>query len=191
MLVQDLTPWQDKLAVLTLGDGESTTVHILYVDSEYNDIIVDVLASNRPYPGSDHRAFAIPFGRILSVGPSPARLLVHCQWQKHVPLRHHPDYLLCRSRPHTDPHQPLSPQARPPRTHPRLTTRIGFGNFDSLRSSRSQSRKRWWPRNSARSFRGHFPCRRPYYFFWQKATSFPLELRKLTVGRPCGEWYME
>ena len=29
------------------------------------------------------------------------------------------------------------------------------------------------------------------YFFWQKATSFPLELRKLTVGRPCGEWYME
>jgi len=39
--------------------------------------------------------------------------------------------------------------------------------------------------------RDHVPCRRPYYFFWQKATSFPLELRKLTVGRPCGEWYME
>jgi len=72
MLPEDLAPWVDKLAVLSLKDGESTTAHVL--DLRGVDLIVDVLSSNRPYPDSEHRAFAIPFRRILSVCPAPSGL---------------------------------------------------------------------------------------------------------------------
>ncbi len=72
MLVQDFIPWQGKLTELTLYDGESTTVQILHVDSKRNELVVDILDSNRPYPGTDHRAFAIPIGDIVSVYPAPA-----------------------------------------------------------------------------------------------------------------------
>lgn len=74
MLPEDLNPWVDKLAILSLKGGESTTVHVLYVDRKGCDLIVDVLSSNRPYPDSEHRAFPIPFRRILSVCPAPAGL---------------------------------------------------------------------------------------------------------------------
>ncbi len=72
MLVQDFIPWQGKLTELTLYDGESTTVQILYVDSKRNELVVDILDSNRPYPDTDHQAFAIPIGGIVSVYPAHA-----------------------------------------------------------------------------------------------------------------------
>lgn len=55
MLAEDLVPWQDKLAVFITYDGERTTAHILFVDLKRNELIVDALTSNRPYPESDHR----------------------------------------------------------------------------------------------------------------------------------------
>ncbi len=74
MLPEDLVPWVGKLVVLSLKNGESTTAHVLYVDRRGGDLFVDVLSSNRPYPDSERRAFAIPFGRILSMCPAPARV---------------------------------------------------------------------------------------------------------------------
>jgi len=74
MLVEDLTPWQGYVATLVLDGGETMIARILRIDPDDNTLIVDVLGSNRPYPGSDQRAFAIPLGRILSVTPAPAGL---------------------------------------------------------------------------------------------------------------------
>jgi hypothetical protein len=74
MLATDLAPWQGKIAVLTFADGESATAHVLYVDPRQNEIIVDVLASSRPYEDSDHRAFTICTRKIRSVLPAPAGL---------------------------------------------------------------------------------------------------------------------
>ena len=71
MLAEDLTPWQGYVATLSLDNGETTIAHIFRVDPDDNTLIVDVLGSNRPYPGSDQRAFEIPLARILSVGPAP------------------------------------------------------------------------------------------------------------------------
>jgi hypothetical protein len=72
MRPEDLAPWVDKLVVLSLKNGESTTAHVLYVDRRGCDLFIDVISSNRSYPDTERRAFAIPFGRILSVCPAPA-----------------------------------------------------------------------------------------------------------------------
>ena len=72
MLPEDLTPWQGFVATLVLDGGETTIAQILRIDTDDNNLIVDVLGSNRPYPGSDQRAFTLPLGRILSVTPAPA-----------------------------------------------------------------------------------------------------------------------
>jgi hypothetical protein len=74
MLPENLAPWVDKLVILSLKNGESTTAHVLYVDKRGCDLVVDVLDSNRCYPGSEHRAFAIPCGRILSLRSAPPGL---------------------------------------------------------------------------------------------------------------------
>lgn len=81
MLVSELTLWHDKVATLTLKRGESTTARILYVDPKQNELIADVLASNRSYPDSDQHAFVIPVGQVLSVSPAPAGMR-----SRHVPL---------------------------------------------------------------------------------------------------------
>ncbi len=39
---------QDKTAVLSLTDGEVATVKILFVDREYGDLIVDIVAPTHP-----------------------------------------------------------------------------------------------------------------------------------------------
>jgi hypothetical protein len=72
MQAEDLTPWQGYVATLSLDNVETTIAHIFRIDPDDNTLIVDVLVSNRPYPGSDQRAFAIPLARVLSVGPAPA-----------------------------------------------------------------------------------------------------------------------
>ncbi|MGD0911339.1 MAG: hypothetical protein ABR928_05550 [Terracidiphilus sp.] len=71
---EDFDAWLDKLASLSLDDGERTAAHVLYVDQRRTELIVEVLSSNRPYLSSDHRAFVIPFGRILSINPPPSGL---------------------------------------------------------------------------------------------------------------------
>jgi hypothetical protein len=72
MQPEDFIPWEGKLAVLTFDTGEVTTVHILQVDTKRGKIIVDVLDSNRPYNGREHRAFALSTNWILSIRPAPA-----------------------------------------------------------------------------------------------------------------------
>jgi hypothetical protein len=48
MNISELKQYEDKIAVLTLSDGEITKAKILFVDSEYEDIVVDVISTNRP-----------------------------------------------------------------------------------------------------------------------------------------------
>jgi hypothetical protein len=72
MLAEDLTLWPGHVATLSLDNGETTIAQILRIDPDDNTLVADVLGSNRPYPGSDQRAFTLPLGRILSVTPAPA-----------------------------------------------------------------------------------------------------------------------
>jgi len=48
MKVAELKPYEDKTVVLHLSDGEIATAKIVYVDAEYEDIIVDMVRTNRP-----------------------------------------------------------------------------------------------------------------------------------------------
>jgi hypothetical protein len=48
MTVAELKPFEDEIVTLHLRDGEIATAKIAYVDAEYQDIIVDVLSTNRP-----------------------------------------------------------------------------------------------------------------------------------------------
>lgn len=69
MTISELKPWQDKTVVLHLFDGEITTAKVDFVDAEYGDIIVTVLASSRHYENADKSAFAIPAAHIQQVDP--------------------------------------------------------------------------------------------------------------------------
>jgi hypothetical protein len=48
MTIAELEPFQDKTVVLHLVDGEIATAEIVYVDSEYGEIIVNIIHTNRP-----------------------------------------------------------------------------------------------------------------------------------------------
>ena len=48
MTIAEPKPHEDKLVILNLRDGESITAKILFVNSEYDDIIVDIIDTNRP-----------------------------------------------------------------------------------------------------------------------------------------------
>jgi hypothetical protein len=48
MIITELKPYQDKTVILNLNDGERVTAKISYVDTEYEDIIVDILHTSRP-----------------------------------------------------------------------------------------------------------------------------------------------
>ena len=48
MTIAELRPYQDKTVVLNLHDGETVSVKILFVDAEYEDIIVDIIHTSRP-----------------------------------------------------------------------------------------------------------------------------------------------
>jgi len=48
MTTVELEPYQDKTVVLHLVDGEIATAEIVYVHSEYGDIIVNIIHTNRP-----------------------------------------------------------------------------------------------------------------------------------------------
>ena len=69
MTILELRPYQDKTVVLRLHDGEIVTVKILFVDAEYEDIIVDIIRSSRPaeYKGPTDAAYTIRAADISSV----------------------------------------------------------------------------------------------------------------------------
>ena len=48
MKIEELKPFQDTTAILHLNTGEITTVEIAFVDTEHEDIIVNILHTNRP-----------------------------------------------------------------------------------------------------------------------------------------------
>lgn len=48
MTIAELKPYEDKTVVLHLTDGEIATAKIAFVDAEYEDIIVDIIDTNRP-----------------------------------------------------------------------------------------------------------------------------------------------
>jgi hypothetical protein len=68
MTVSELRPFQDKIVVLHLKDGEIATVKVWFVDAEYEDIIVDIIATNRPdeYKGPANSSYTIPIGSLAS-----------------------------------------------------------------------------------------------------------------------------
>jgi len=68
MTVAEVRPYQGKKAIVRLLNGEVATVQIIYVDAEYEDIIVDVVQTNRPenYQQSG-AAYAISVADIISV----------------------------------------------------------------------------------------------------------------------------
>jgi len=68
MTIEQLKNYQDKSAILKLSDGEIATVKVLFVDFEYEDIIVDIINTDRPqrYKQSD-AAYTIDVADIVSV----------------------------------------------------------------------------------------------------------------------------
>jgi O-succinylbenzoate synthase len=69
MTVSELRPYQDKIVVLHLKDGEIATVKVRFVDAEYEDIIVDIIATNRPdlYKRDPaNSSYTIPVGSLAS-----------------------------------------------------------------------------------------------------------------------------
>jgi hypothetical protein len=66
----------DKVELLTvaslkLDDGECMTVEILDFNNELDELIVDVLASNRAYTNTGQRGRPIPVSRVVSCKPRP------------------------------------------------------------------------------------------------------------------------
>jgi hypothetical protein len=46
--LSDMKPLSDKRATLRLSNGEIATVKVIFVDEEYEDIIVEVLKTSHP-----------------------------------------------------------------------------------------------------------------------------------------------
>lgn len=73
---RELPRWMDKadvgtVAVLTLDHGESLTAEVRDFDDERDELIVDVVSSDRTHPKSSERRLAIPISRVLSFEPRP------------------------------------------------------------------------------------------------------------------------
>src|SRR5690348_1139256 len=67
------------IAIFTLNDGERVTADILRFDAGSDELIVDVVASNRHQPRRARRGRTIPVGRVASVElrPRPERPWPH------------------------------------------------------------------------------------------------------------------
>jgi len=68
--------WLDEVdvgtvAVLTLDDGECLTGDILRLNDACDELIVDVVSSNRSHPNSGQRDRAIPIRCVISCEPRP------------------------------------------------------------------------------------------------------------------------
>jgi hypothetical protein len=68
MKISELKEFQDREVILKLADGETLRALTSFVDRKYEDIIVDILDTDRPdtykTPGA---AYTIPASDILSV----------------------------------------------------------------------------------------------------------------------------
>ena len=47
MKITEVKPYEDRTVILHLRDGEIATAKIAFVDAEYEDIIVDIVRTNR------------------------------------------------------------------------------------------------------------------------------------------------
>ena len=69
MTIAQLRGLQNCTVVLRLTDGEVLMSRINFVDLEYEDIVIDVLETNRPeqYKGPKNSAYAIKAEDIASI----------------------------------------------------------------------------------------------------------------------------
>lgn len=70
----ELPRWMDKadvgtVAVLTLDDGECLTAEVRDFNEERDELIVDVVSSNRTHSNTRQRSRAIPVSRVVSFEP--------------------------------------------------------------------------------------------------------------------------
>jgi hypothetical protein len=71
MTIPELTPFQDHEVVLQFGDGETLRARILYADSEYEDIIIELVATSHTERYKDRTdAYTVSASEILFVGLS-------------------------------------------------------------------------------------------------------------------------
>jgi hypothetical protein len=72
MTFLEVRPYQDKIVILDLSDGEITKAKILFADAEYGDIVVDIITTNRPerYRRDTKSAFAIRVTDLISIEES-------------------------------------------------------------------------------------------------------------------------
>lgn len=59
------------VGVLTLDHGECLTAEVRDFNDERDELVVDVVSSNRTHPNSSHRSRAIPIRRVVSFEPRP------------------------------------------------------------------------------------------------------------------------
>jgi hypothetical protein len=76
MVDTELPRWMHKadvgtVAVLTLDDGECLTAEVRHFNDERDELIVDVVSSNRTHPNCSQRSRAIPIRRVVSFEPRP------------------------------------------------------------------------------------------------------------------------
>jgi hypothetical protein len=68
MTFAEIRPYQEKSVIFKLKDGEITTAKIALVDAEHEDIVVDIISTNRPenyrHAGS---AYTIAIADLVSV----------------------------------------------------------------------------------------------------------------------------
>jgi hypothetical protein len=68
MKISELKPFQDCEVALHLKDGEVLRAKVAFVDSEYEDIIVNVLETNQPEHYKDPNAsYTVAASDIVSV----------------------------------------------------------------------------------------------------------------------------
>ena len=69
MTIAELRQYQDRTVVLNLHDGDIARVKIVFVDAEYEDIIVDIMHTNRPeqYKGPSDSAYTIRAANVAFV----------------------------------------------------------------------------------------------------------------------------
>ena len=48
MTVEELTPYQNKSVILRLNDGEIAEAKVVFVFTEYDHMVVDIITTNRP-----------------------------------------------------------------------------------------------------------------------------------------------
>jgi hypothetical protein len=69
VLIAELLPYQHKTVILNLKDGEISTVKILSVETEDDDIIVEIIHTNNPgqYKAPANSVYLIPASDVASV----------------------------------------------------------------------------------------------------------------------------